>query len=452
MQSPKDVHQNIFMDPKLNHLLLRAGFGTQPKAISRLGWKSPADALPSLFRTDDFSITLPKGTGSDRSKVDKSKIREQTVAMNLEWLIGMAESKSPLQEKMCFFWHDHFGVKAKLPVLAAIHNNTLRKYALGKFGDLLHAVAKDPAMLLFLNNQQNKKSAPNENFARELFELFTLGEGHYTESDIKEAARAFTGWKTDRQGAFRFVRFQHDYGAKTVFGKRKNFTGEQVVDLVLQQPQTAKFIVDKIVDFMVGPQLDQAKRSDLYSSFRRSDLHIGKLLQEIFTSDWFYAQEHRAARIKSPIELLVSVCQAFDLKKDSGIGLLMAQRSLGQVLFAPPSVAGWPSERQWIDSSSLLYRQNLGFAVLLNRALKGIEKANFDAKVKGMDLPKGSKLFSASTRYWQGLSTAACSEILFAKPPSQQVLAQIDRAAGAESTPELMRLALLMALPEYQLC
>ncbi|WP_435577683.1 DUF1800 domain-containing protein [Gilvibacter sp.] len=440
------------MDPKLRHLLLRAGFGVQPEMIDKLGWKTPEDALPSLFKTDDFSINLPKGKGSDMSKVDKSKIREQTVAMNLEWLIGMAESTAPLQEKMCFFWHDHFGVKAKLPVLAAIHNNTLRKHALGKFGDLLHAVAKDPAMLLFLNNQQNKKTAPNENFARELFELFTLGEGHYTETDIKEAARAFTGWKTDRQGAFRFVRFQYDYGSKTVFGKRKKFTGEEVIDLVLQQPQTAKFVVDKIVNFIVGPQLDQAKRKALTESFRRSDLHIGQLLQEIFQSNWFYDTKHRAARIKSPIELLVGVCQAFDLKKDSGLGLLMAQRSLGQVLFAPPSVAGWPSERQWIDSSSLLYRQNLGFAVLLNRTLKGIEKANFDAKVKGLDLPKGSKLFNGSARLWQELSVRACSELLFAQPPSQEILDQIDRAAQSESQPELMRLALLLALPEYQLC
>ena len=440
------------MDPKINHLLWRAGFGTNPNEVRRKGWQSVEDVIEDLFISKRKTIKTEGTISRDAFKKDPKAIRSRIVKMNLDWLNEMATTEAVLQEKMCLFWHDHFGVKANLPIAGAQHNNTLRKFALGKFGDLLHAVAKDPAMLLFLNNQQNQKSAPNENFARELFELFTLGEGNYTENDVKEAARAFTGWKTDKTGTFRFVKFQHDYGRKRIFGRSGNFTGEQVIDMVLNRPETAQLICNKILDFMVGEQLEDQIRSEMTAKFRSWDLHIGKLLREIFEADWFYDAKVMGSRIKSPIELLVGLMRAFQLDSKSGFGLLTSQRSLGQVLFSPPSVAGWPSGTNWIDSSSLLFRQNLGFAILQGRELKGIEKKSFDARMKDLDIKIGNKMFLPSTSYWEKTDLVSCCDFLFAVKPKREVLHSIKQISSAQKEEKEFGLAMLLGLPEYQLC
>ena len=440
------------MDQNINHLLLRAGFGTNPKEVNDKGWDSVEAVLEDLFKTKRVNIQADGAASADVTKVDKSRIKSQTVKLNLAWINEMATTDAVLQEKMTLFWHDHFGVKARLPQLGAQHVNTLRKHALGKFGDLLHAVAKDPAMLLFLNTQQNKKTAPNENFARELFELFTLGEGNYTEKDIKEAARAFTGWKMDRTGKFRFVRFQHDYGSKQIFDRRGNFEGEEVIDMVLKRPETARFICDKIIDFMVGEAVNEEIRVELAQKYSNWDLHTGKLLKEIFTSDWFYHPSVIGARIKTPIELLVGIMRSFQVKDNAGLGVLLAQRSMGQVLYSPPSVAGWPTGRNWIDSSSLLYRQNLGFAVLLRKELKGINKKNFDAMLKDLDLKSNSVDFSASTAFWDHLSLEHCSSYLLSKKPEEAMIHNIDRISASEDDSQKLRLAMLMGIPEFQLC
>jgi uncharacterized protein (DUF1800 family) len=180
--------------------------------------------------------------------------------------------------------------------------HVIRQNALGSFRTLLHGVSKSAAMLKFLNAQQNRKDHPNENFAREVMELFTLGRGNYTENDIKEAARAFTGWSANLQGDFVFRRFQHDNGSKTVLGKTGNFTGEDVLDILLEKKGTAAYITQKIYRFFVNEAVDKEKADWLSARFYQSDYNIGQLMKDIFTSDWFYEAKNIGTRIKSPIE------------------------------------------------------------------------------------------------------------------------------------------------------
>jgi len=214
-------------------------------------------------------------------------------------------------------------------------------------------------MLNFLNNNQNRKDHPNENFAREVMELFTMGRGHYTEQDVKEAARAFTGWGANAKGEFVFRRFQHDDGSKTVLGKAGHFDGDEVLEILLDQKQTAKFISQKIYRFFVNDSVDTQKADWLADRLYKSDYDIGKLMEDIFTSDWFYKEENIGCKIKSPVELLVGIQRMLPMTLQNEEALLLLQRLLGQILFYPPNVAGWPGGKTWIDSSTLMMRMRI---------------------------------------------------------------------------------------------
>ena len=190
-------------------------------------------------------------------------------------------------------------------------------------------------------------------------ELFTLGRGNYTEHDIKEAARAFTGWGSNLQGEFVFRKFQHDFGNKTVLGRTGDFDGEEVLDILLKEKQTARYISQKIYRFFVNEQVDNAKVEWLADRFYKTDYDISKLLEDIFTSDWFYEEKNVGAKIKSPVELLVGIQRMLPMTLENEEALLVLQRVLGQVLFYPPNVAGWPGGKSWIDSSSLMMRMRI---------------------------------------------------------------------------------------------
>jgi uncharacterized protein (DUF1800 family) len=234
----------------------------------------------------------------------------------------------------------------------------LRKNALGNFGSMLRQVARDPAMLIYLDNANSRREQPNENFAREVMELFTLGEGSYTEQDIKEMARAFTGWSLDREtGEFLFRRAIHDAGVKTIFGKRGNFEGDQALDLLLKRPETAQFITKKLWREFVSPALDEAEVARLATVFRDSGYNIAKLMQAMLASDAFYAPENRGALVKSPVEFVVGTLKMFDIKTPNLRPFVFASALLGQNLFAPPNVKGWPGGETWINSATLLGRK-----------------------------------------------------------------------------------------------
>ncbi|MDQ2770303.1 MAG: DUF1800 domain-containing protein, partial [Bacteroidota bacterium] len=328
----------------------------RPRAAFRGG--TLAAGVPRLRRAD---LT------PEQRKMQNRDMKQAFSNMSTAWMDRMASSPAQLREKMTLFWHGHFACRVRQPGPALSLHNTTRQHALGKFPALLLAVSQEPAMLQFLNNQQNRKEHPNENFAREVMELFTLGRGNYTETDVKEAARAFTGWGYDGQGNFRFRERDHDAGSKTFLGRTGNFRGEDVLKIMLEQPAAATFLTTKIYRFFVNEVPDPAHIAPLAAAFRRSGYDIQDLLERMFSADWFYAPANVGTHIKSPVELLAGIRRTLNVRIDHAQPLLGYQRALGQNLFQPPNVAGWPGGRSWIDSSSLLLRLQLP-AILFKNA------------------------------------------------------------------------------------
>jgi hypothetical protein len=292
------------------------------------------------------------------------------------WLYCMLHGGHPLREKLTLFWHNHFAtsiVKVQDSTLMWRQNCLLRTHALGKFEPFLRAISKDPAMLLWLDSNSNVKGRPNENYARELMELFSLGVGHYTERDIREAARAFTGWHTNGEG-FAFDLHAHDSGPKTVLGQTGVWNGDDVVRIVLAQPQAARFLVRKLYYVLIR---ENAVPSDsllepLCESFRKSDYDIAALVKTMLASRHFYSEYAFRQRIKSPVEFVLGAVQAVyrryaendanyrPLPQQALVGWLNA---MGQRLFAPPNVKGWPGGRTWLNTSTLLERTNFASAL-----------------------------------------------------------------------------------------
>jgi uncharacterized protein (DUF1800 family) len=366
---------------KNQHLMWRAGFGPAAEQVPQLGSITPKVLYKALQKAsakkpdyidvaDDYLKGLFMGAqevgrqqrrtlDENERKMVREQQREDIKSLNLYWLTQMVESPAQLREKMAFFWHGHFATRNLNIFFQQQLLDIIRRNAMGSFRTLLHEVSKSAAMLNFLNAAQNRKDYPNENFAREVMELFTMGRGHYTETDIKEAARAFTGWSANVRGEFVFRRLQHDSGSKTLLGHSGNLEGEEVLDLLLEQKQTARYITEKVYRFFVNEITDKGKVEWLANRFYESDYHIGKLMEDIFTSDWFYEEKNIGTRIKSPIELIAGIQRMLPMEIENEEALLLIQRVLGQLLFYPPNVAGWPGGKSWIDSSSLMTRMRL---------------------------------------------------------------------------------------------
>lgn len=353
---------------KNKHLLLRAGFGANLSQIKNLDQVSLTEIWKKLATNDPLIPIQLKEAGPDfdyqqLSKMDaemkkeiQKKNRRSNLEINLKFLNQMVHSEDQLREKMAFFWHGHFATRVVNSRFNLQLLNTIREKSLGNFGDLLKAVSQSPAMLQFLNNQQNKKGHPNENFAREVMELFTLGRGNYTEKDVQEGARAFTGWSFLPDGSFFERPRQHDFGPKTFLGKTGNFDGNDALNIILEQKGTAKFIVTKIYKFFVNEKINAGIIEHLSDQFYDSKYDIKKLMTEIFTSKWFYNEENIGAKIKSPIELMAGIMRTLPMQLEKPENLIVYQKLLGQMLLYPPNVAGWPSGNSWIDSSTLMLR------------------------------------------------------------------------------------------------
>ncbi|MEO8559172.1 MAG: DUF1800 domain-containing protein, partial [Rhodospirillales bacterium] len=262
---------------------------------------------------------------------------------------------------------------------AMLHQNELfRREAAGNFARLLHEIARDPAMLIYLDGATNRRGQPNENFARELLELFTLGEGNYSEQDIKQAARAFTGHSLDRQsGQYRFYPGLHDDGEKYVFGHNGNFDADQIVDMLLQNPRTAEFIVGKLWREFVSPTPDAAEIKRLAASFRAGKYEIKPLLREMFLSAAFRDPKNRGVLFKSPVELIVGTIRLLQIPVENKRKLVAASRTLGQDLFSPPNVKGWPGGEAWISTYTLGLRQQI-----LQRIVQATQVAIYDRQMK----------------------------------------------------------------------
>jgi uncharacterized protein (DUF1800 family) len=366
---------------KNQHLLWRAGFGPAVYLLDDLNKASPQKLYKTLQKAsskkpeylqaaDNYLQGLMMGfqeagrqqrqeMSAEQKKELQKRSREGIRNLNLYWINEMVNSDAQLREKMSFFWHGHFACRNLNIFFQQELLHVIRRNALGNFRDLLHDVSKTGAMLNFLNNNQNRKDHPNENFAREVMELFTMGRGNYTEHDVKEAARAFTGWGANAKGEFVFRRFQHDDGSKTVLGSTGNFDGDEVLEILLKQKQTAKFISQKIYRFFVNDAIDEQRVDWLTDRFYKSDYDIDRLMEDIFTSDWFYDEKNIGCKIKSPVELLVGIQRILPMKLENEEALLLLQRLLGQILFYPPNVAGWPGGKTWIDSSTLMMRMRI---------------------------------------------------------------------------------------------
>jgi len=370
----------LTIQQKNQHLVWRAGFGPINEEFGQLGTASTSSYINALFKAsgkkplyidvaDNAIKGLMMGVGDvvnqqksldeEQRKKLRQQSREDIKNLNLTWIAEMVNSDQQLREKMAFFWHGHFASRNLNILYQQKLLDVIRKNALENFGDLLAEVSKSAAMINFLNNNQNRKGHPNENFAREVMELFTLGRGNYTEQDIKEAARAFTGWGATIPGEFVFRENLHDEGKKTVLGKTGNFNGDDVLDILLEQKQTARFICAKVYRFFVNDEVDQSKVNWLAERFYQSNYNISALMRDIFSSEWFYDAKNIGSKIKSPVELLVGIQRVLPMKLENPEVQLLLQRLLGQLLFYPPNVAGWPGGKNWIDSSSLMLRLRL---------------------------------------------------------------------------------------------
>jgi len=345
---------------RLAHLLRRAGFGARPAewaAYTRLGLAgSTQQLLHPEDQPDHLKELLGEIYGDFVDFDDINSVRQW-------WLYRMIHTQRPLEEKMTLFWHNHFATayyKVGDSQRMWTQNETFRKYGLGSFRTLLQKVACDPAMLVWLDGQDNRVGKPNENFGREVMELFTMGvHGGYTETDVQEAARAYTGWhQGDSPTGFVYDPFAHDDGSKTVLGYTGNFHTDDVLDILAHHPSTAKFITTKLFKFFVHDQPTDGDIQNLTDVYYSSGFDIRSILQTIFTSDVFYSDEARFAKIKSPVEFTVSSIRTLDAPMTAVRDLSGSLALMGQDLFNPPNVKGWAEGRTWINTRTLLARVN----------------------------------------------------------------------------------------------
>lgn len=423
------------------HLLRRAGFGGSPDEIKVFHAQGRSKAVEALLKPTEALEAFPLPQWSSREVAMEEmrenmeanrEMRRATEGMTPEeaekkrrelnqqrqrtarqhgleaqgwWFGRMLRTQAPLREKMVLFWHDHFATsvqKVKQPVLMVLQNDLFRRHATGSFKELVHAIVKDPAMMMYLDTQNSRKGQPNENFAREVMELFTLGEGNYSEGDIKEAARAFTGYQLNRMDGtvFHNVR-QADTGEKTIFGKTGRYDGDGVVDLIFEQKAASRLLPRKIWEYFVAENPPEEGVDALAKSFKEANFQIEPLLREIFLSKAFYSGEVMHDQIKCPIQYLVQLLKELELQELPNAYVLDAQQQLGQVLFAPPNVAGWDWGKAWINTNTLLSRYNVaGF--ITKGSQESAEPQRNDGMMAGDGQQRLRMAVNRAGRNWSG--------------------------------------------------
>ena len=351
------------------------------------------------------------------------------------WLFRFLKTSNPLAEKMTLLWHNHFAtsnVKVRSAEKMDTQHTLLREHALGNFADLFRAMARDVAMLIWLDGNANRKRHPNENFAREVMELFALGVGNYSETDIKEAARAFTGWHV-RKDEFWFNKIQHDPGVKKVLGKSGKFKGDDILEICLEHKACARFVASKLLGAFVQPNPDAALLDALAARIRFHKFEMAPVMMELLSSQAFYDSQSRLTLIKSPVELVVSTFRTLEgnAKLAECVQLMS---DLGQSLFEPPTVKGWEGGRLWINSATMLQRANFASQVAAGERFGQIasrQKGSVQAKV---------------TAYLELLLADEVS------PDTREELTDyFRRAKGSDSERNNGLVQLIMTMPEYQL-
>jgi uncharacterized protein (DUF1800 family) len=421
------------------HLLRRAGFGGDYRRIEELARIGPAKAVDQLMGADTNML------GRFEEELARQHFDSgEPIDIKAWWIYRMMHSPAPLQEKMSLFWHNHFATslrKVRAPELMLRQNEMFRRYALGDFQKLVLEVSKDPAMIQWLDNNNNLKGKPNENYAREVMELFTLGIGHYTESDIKEAARAFTGWQMDYSG-FYFNPEQHDFGSKTFMGQTGEFNGGDIIRIIFQQPACAEYISKKLFEFFAYESPDEALVRELASLLTRSHFQIRPVVDRILRSQAFFSARAMEAQIKSPVDYVVGTAQAMEIDVDAR-GARMAARAvaqMGQNLFEPPSVKGWDGGRAWINTATLLNRQNFIKQLTENRS-QNLASLRKDLKLEESEPAKALDSY-ARALLQRPLAEKDRAELM-------PYLAQAKEAGSPEMWQDLTYR--LLTLPQYQL-
>jgi hypothetical protein len=348
---------------KVGHLYRRAAFGaTWPEL--QMGLKAGPDAL--------IDNLLKGGEGQEAFEQRMAPLRQGVAAANngqaaaAYWLYRMLYSPHPLQEKLTLFWHNHFATsnaKVQNAGFMLRQCDLMRRHALGSFRTMLREMSRDPAMMIWLDTRLSKKGMPNENYARELMELFSLGIGHYTEKDIREAARAFTGWEIRGQEVV-FKPEQHDASDKTVLGQTGNWEDNDIVRICLEQKSAPYFIAGKLYRFLISETVPPTEEllKPLTTQFRQSDYDIGALVKTMLRSNLFFSAGAYRARVKAPVDFALGIVRALEGKIGT-TALAQALQNLGQSLFYPPSVKGWDGGPAWLNGQTLLFRQNLALAL-----------------------------------------------------------------------------------------
>ena len=492
------------------HLMERSGFGATPEEIERLAALTPKQVVDWLVdyesidnsdlkpfdesgiwdpgmdpfppsRAEAVRVAREKGVGLGVKVAPEGTQRRlqgvvdkffysltangiETQRMGLWWANRMLATKRPLEEKLTLFWHGHFATgenKVRDYRMMLQQHLMLRKNASGSFRDLLVGILKDPAMLVYLDNGENIKSHPNENFGRELLELFSMGVGNYSEKDVREAARAFTGWTNDVL-AFKFDPSQHDFGEKTFLGKTGPFDGEDIINVVLAQPVTAEYMSGKLYRYFVRDDVPAATKTELGKTLRDANYQMKPLLKRIFLSKDFYSPPAFATQIKSPVHLVVSTYKKMGLTEIPTIpdfGRMTA--SLGQSLFDPPNVAGWAGGRTWVTPSTLLQRGNLIRDVMFpdvkgfrppDRAMSLTDQRVGERLAKGMNITEATKEGDAesnmmadrdedyNTRYggYKGAIDAWERTKLIERRPAPIEMTSLVAAAGADTVEKVV--------------
>jgi len=358
------------------HLVTRTALGQEWGDVKALEGKTRAEAI-SILLSPSVAKTPPSPRLTPWANVNRMRMRngagkkQARKMMMVEgerlkswWMLHLLQTDTPVNEHMTLFWHNHFTSsleKVEQPNLMLNQNKLLRDNAMGNFRTLLHKVARDPAMLIYLDGSENVKGSPNENFARELLELFTLGRGHFNENDIKAAAIAFTGWGVNRNnGTYVYDARQHDTRPVVFMGQRGSFSGDQIIDIVLEKPRTAEYIAEKFwKEFVSDTAPDYRYIRNWGAAFRKSNYNIRTLYSEVLNSKAFWSPRYKGTLTKSPIDLLVGTLRAIPFPKLPDTELVHISQLLGQDLFDPPTVKGWAGGNDWIDTQTLLVRTSL---------------------------------------------------------------------------------------------
>ncbi|MBN9338210.1 MAG: DUF1800 domain-containing protein [Chryseobacterium sp.] len=450
---------------KNKHLISRAGFGIHHNDIEKYKNLSPKKLYQELKNNSEYKVLLtdfPTVTPEQYLEMSKAQDRKPLNQFNnlynknfrKSWHSQMINSPYQLREKMAFFWHGHFATRIQHALFNKEIIEIFRKNALGSFRDLVFDVSKSSAMLNFLNNQQNKKAKPNENFSRELMELFTLGRGNlYTEKDIKESARAFTGWSYNELGEFTDNKKQHDAGEKVFLGRNGNFDGTDIINIILEQPECAEFITKKIYQFFVNDIADEKIVKSLSQKFYKSNYDILTLMDEIFLSDWFYSNENIGSKIKSPVELIVGIRRIMPMDLQNKDTIYNFEKILGQELLQPPNVAGWPTGLAWIDSSTLLIRMKIPSVMAGYKTLDIEPKPNDDVNMgKEENKVIVNQKQNTITIHWDSINNILNQDLFsILLPKSNEKLQNTILQFNSDKSRKHLMIS-IMSTPEYQLC